>query len=353
MATLVKTPAGRWKAVVRRRGAPTVCKTWRTKRDAADWARSVEDELRRGTFVRRDAAERLTLAAGLDRYLREVTPTKSVTTASREINRAGILKRHLGAYALASLTPERIAAFRDEAREAGKSAGTVRTYLALLSHLFEIAIKEWRVGLSANPVRAVRPPPIPPGRGRRLSADEERRLLAGADAHSNPMLGWMVRLALATGMRAGEIRRLRRRDVDLQRRVAVLRDTKNHETRGVPLLPPAVTVLRAAMAHPIRPLNCDLLFFGEPGRDGVRRGFVYGAEFHRLQRGLDLVGLRFHDLRHEAISRFVEMGLSDQEVAAISGHKSMQMLRRYTHLRAEDLVTRLDAVSGAPPKASG
>lgn len=154
----------------------------------------------------------------------------------------------------------------------------------------------------------------------------------------------MIRLALATAMRVGEIQRLRRRDVDLKRRTALLRDTKNNQSRTVPLSAEAAQVLRTALDNPVRPIECDLVFFGEPGRDGVRRGFQYSPGWKRATRDAGIVDLRFHDLRHEAVSRLVELGLGDQEVAAISGHRSMQMLQRYTHLRAEDLVKRLDAL---------
>ncbi|MGB5178318.1 MAG: tyrosine-type recombinase/integrase, partial [Gammaproteobacteria bacterium] len=98
--------------------------------------------------------------------------------------------------------------------------------------------------------------------------------------------------------------------------------------------------------NPVRPFVTDLIFFGEPGRDKIRRPYEFRPAWHRVLKKAGIKGLRFHDLRHEAVSRLVEAGLGDQEVAAISGHKSMQMLKRYTHLRAEDLVARLDQVMG-------
>jgi integrase len=125
-----------------------------------------------------------------------------------------------------------------------------------------------------------------------------------------------------------------------------LTETKNGSARSVPLTREAAGVFRGALDHPIRPLDTDLIFWGEPGRDGKRRPYEFRPAWHRTLREADIKGLRFHDLRHEAVSRLVEAGLGDQEVAAISGHKSMQMLRRYTHLRAEDLVSRLDQLMG-------
>lgn len=76
MATIVKTPAGTWKAVVRKTGWPTNAKTFRTKRDAEDWARRTEDEMVRGVYIQRSGSERMTLEKALERYLSEVTPSK-------------------------------------------------------------------------------------------------------------------------------------------------------------------------------------------------------------------------------------------------------------------------------------
>lgn len=344
MATFRKTQNGTWQAQVRRRGWPAVTKTFRLKRDAQDWAAGVEHDMRRGSFVRRDPAERMTLSQALDRYLDNVTPTKKPSSQVGDWAKARKLRVALGNYSLAAITPDIVARYRDSQLAEGKSRDTARLQLALLGHLFEVAIREWRIGLIANPVRAVKPPRPGAARDRRLSPDEERRLLAAVDRQSNPVLGHMVRFALETAMRASELRGLRTGDVDLDRRIARLRDTKNNDSRTVPLTRAAVRTLRAALDHPSRPEGCDLYFFGEPGRDGQRRGFEYGPAWRLIKQEAGIENLRFHDLRHEAVSRLVESGLGDQEVAAISGHKSMQMLARYTHLRGEDLVDRLDRV---------
>jgi integrase len=160
------------------------------------------------------------------------------------------------------------------------------------------------------------------------------------------MLGWIARIALYTGMRAGEIKSLTRGQVNLHKRTVHLSETKNGSARTVPLTREAAGVFRQALNNPVRPLDTELIFWGEPGRDGQRRPYEFRPAWHRTLKDLGIRGLRFHDLRHEAVSRLVEAGLGDQEVAAISGHKSMQMLKRYTHLRAEDLVARLDQLLG-------
>ena len=346
MATVTKTPSKTWKAVIRKRGWPTTIKTFRTKRDASDWARRTEDDMVRGVFIDRSDSDRLLVKRALDRYLREVSPTKRATTAEAERKRSKPLIATLGDYSLSAVTPDLVAEYRDSRLAQNRSASTVRLELALLSHLFTIAIKEWRVGLAYNPVSNVRKPTPAKGRDRRLLPGEQSKLFEACDRHSNPMLGWIARVALFTGMRAGEIKSLHRDQVDLTKRIAHLTETKNGSARSVPLTREAVAVFRQALEHPVRPLDTDLIFWGEPGRDGTRRPYEFRPAWHRTLKEAGIIGLRFHDLRHEAVSRLVEAGLGDQEVAAISGHKSMQMLRRYTHLRAEDLVARLDATMG-------
>jgi len=356
MATITKTPSGTWKALVRKTGWPTNIKTFRTKRDAEDWGRRVEDEMVRGAFIQRAAGDRLTVEAAMERYIAEVVPTKRPTSQATDKRRSQILIEHLGKYSLAALTPEIIAKFRD-ARLAGedrrdklgnprpRTNNTVRLDLALLGHMFTIAIKEWGVGLPANPVTNIRRPAPGPGRNRRLTEKEEAKLLEAVDAFSNPLMSWLVRIALETGMRFSEIATLRRMQVDLNRRIVRLLQTKNTQPRTVPLSSAATELFRAALDNPARPSDTDLIFYGEPGRDGKRRPYRFDRMWQKIKRDVGIVDLHFHDLRHEAVSRLVEAGLSDQEVSAISGHKSMQMLKRYTHLRAEDLVARIDEAS--------
>jgi integrase len=347
MATITKTPAGAWKALIRKSGWPSAGKTFRTKRDAEDWARRTEDEMVRGVYIQRSQSERLTVAAALDRYLNEVTPTKKATTQKAELNKSNRLRDAFGGYSLAAVTPDLVADYRDKRIAEGKSNNTVRLELALLSHLFTTAIREWRVGLAYNPVANIRKPSPGEGRDRRLTTEECQRLLAAADAHSNPMFGWIVRLALYSGMRAGEIQNLKRNQVDLVKRTILLKDTKNGSARMVPLGKGATEVMRAALGNPIRPIDTDLIFFGEPGRDGKRRPYTITKLWATLRKREGFADLHFHDLRHEAVSRLVEAGLSDQEVSAISGHRSMQMLRKYTHLRSENLVEKLDRLSNS------
>ena len=286
----------------------------------------------------------MTVAAALDRYVKEVVPTKKPSGHRRDIGRAEFLKSKLGQYSLAALNAELIAAFRDERLAEGKANNTVRLELALLSHMYTTAIKEWGLGIAANPVLNIRKPSPGQGRNRRLNGDEEVRLLKACDEHSNSFLGWIVRLALYTSMRRSEIISLTREQINLEKRTIFLPDTKNGTVRTVPLTDKAYVVVKEALSHPINPNDTNYIFFGEPGREGIRKPYVINKVWSQALERAEISGLRFHDLRHEATSRFVEAGLSDQEVASITGHKSMQMLRRYTHLRSEDLVSKISSI---------
>lgn len=256
MAALTKTPSGTWKATIRRVGWPTVAKTFRTKRDAEDWARRTEDEMVRGVFIQRAPSEKTTVADALDRYEREIVPTKKASTQRREGARIRELKEHFGKYSLAAVTPDLVGRYRDDRLAQGKANNTVRLELALLGHLFNVAIKEWHIGLIFNPVSNIRKPRPGEGRNRRLSGREQATLLAAVDEHTNPMLGWIVRLAIETGMRQSEILGLRRGQVDLERRVVRLTDTKNNDARTVPLTKLAASVLQSALANPVRINTC-------------------------------------------------------------------------------------------------
>lgn len=144
------------------------------------------------------------------------------------------------------------------------------------------------------------------------------------------MLGWIVRLAIETGMRQSEILGLRGGQVDLERRVVRLTDTKNNAARTVPLTKLATLVLRNALGNPVRPIDIDLVFFGEPGRDGKRRAYQFTKVWNGLKKRTGLVDFRFHDLRHEAVSRLVEAVSAPNEFQNWRQHEDTPL-----HVRAK------------------
>ena len=330
MATFVQRPGpgGKrvWQALVRRRGYPQQTRTFDTKAKAEDWASVLESEMARGVFVSRAEAENTTLREALDRYQREIVPGKK--NADREGRRVkGLQARTLARRSMASIQGKDIAAFMQQRQAEGAGPNTVRLDLALLSHLFNVARAEWGMASLANPVEMVRKPKLPGGRTRRLVDDELPRLLAAAHVYGGE-IGPLITWAIETAMRRGEIAAMRWDHLDRKARVLLIPETKNGTPRRVPLSTVALGVLDGL------PRRID-------GRVWGMRPDSISQAFERVCKAAGIEGLTFHDLRHEATSRLFEKGLNPMEVAAITGHKTLQMLKRYTHLRAEDLVGRL------------
>jgi len=334
-----------WQVRIRKRGFPAKTKTFRSKSEAQAWAKSVESEMERGSWRDTSEAESTTLKEAFERYAQEVTPQKREQVSELAKIRQW-QERPLARVALARIGGKEIAAVIKDMEAEGKSANTIRLHMAVLSHLYKVARTEWGMTSLANPVELVRKPKLPQGRDRRLVGDEEARLLRECAKAQNPWLLPVVRFAIETAMRAGEILQTKGtadeetrarpvqttgllwKNVDLNRRTAHLPETKNGSARTVPLSSVAVEVLRGL------PRSMDGRVFGTT-YEAIHLSFV------RACRRAGIEDLRFHDLRHEATSRLFEKGFNPMEVSSITGHKTLQMLKRYTHLRAEDLAKRL------------
>lgn len=316
-----------WRVKVRRAGLPPQTRTFDNKTQAQLWARGVESEIDKGIVVDRRVAERLSLAEVLERYRREVTPTKR-GAADENLRLKAMAQRPFARVRMAALTSSHLAAYRD-ARLKVVSGATVNREFNVLSHAIETARREWDVYLPVNPCKLVRRPPQGRPRNRRLQDDEEQQLLAACHKARNTWLVHFVALAIETGMRRSELLGLQWPNVNLERRIAFLPVTKNGESRGVPLSSRAVEILRGL------PSSRDGGVFGDLTQDALKQSFK------RAVRRAGIKGLRLHDLRHEATSRFFEKGLNVMEVASVTGHKTLQMLKRYTHLSVGDLAARL------------
>lgn len=324
MATIRKLPSGSWQAIVRRKGEATNNKTFQTKALAQQWARSVESQIDHGTYVDRSEAENTTLSEVIDRYLIEVSPTKKCY--KKEIIRLRFLKRNLGNFILASIQGKHIAAYRDKRLNEGVAGATIVRELNNLSHVFTVAIKDWGFPLHTNPVKLIRKPSVSKGRDRRLVKDELHSLLQALNETIE--VRTLVQLAIETGMRRSELLSIEWDNIDLENRFVLLPDTKNGDSRAVPLSTRALSILEEIDKHP-------------SGKVFLTRPDSVSQAFNRACKRAGLENLRFHDLRHEATSRLFEKGLNTMEVSAITGHKTLGMLKRYTHLKASDLALKL------------
>jgi integrase len=314
----------KWQARVHRKDHSPVVKSFNTKAEAIKWARHTESQLDLGTLAPKAAMPPLIRI--VDRYLAEVTPAKK--GSKQELNRGRqIARTSLGSMQLDKLTSEVVSKYRD-GRLREVSNNTVRLELAFISVVFEQCAKEWGYKIS-NPVKQIRIPKPGKPRQRRLSPGEEEALLAACSASCATYLHSLVVLAIETGMRFGELVSIKWGNVDLSARTVHLPDTKNGHPRTVPLSARALGTLKSLSS------SDGVKVFAQHRRT-IRAAF--GAALKRSGVGSDL---RFHDLRHEAVTRLFEKGLNPIEVGMISGHRSMSMLQRYTHMRPEGLLARL------------
>lgn len=317
----------RWQARINRKGYPPETQSFLTRQDAERWARSVEIEMDRGSFVRPSDTQNVTLTELIERYMGEVTPT--MKGAKEDLIRLAAIKRNvICRLAASTLTPTRLASYRDE-RMRKVSAGTVIRELAYLSSIINHARREWGLQMQ-NPIELVRKPATPQGRERILSPQEHADLLVALKP-SGRRSAWMlplVTIALATAMRRGELLALQWKHVDLAQRVAVLETTKNGERRVVPLSSKAVEVL-AALPRSIG------------GQVFPMTGCAVSAAFERAAERAGISDFRFHDLRHTAITQMADKLPNVIELASVTGHKSLKMLQRYYHPNPQELARKL------------
>jgi integrase len=312
----------RYRTQVRLRGFAPVSATFERKTDASEWAKATETAMREGRYFPQREAKRRTLRDLVARQLESVR-TRGPHDYDRQRRLLGWWREELGDYALAQVTPALIAKYRDELRKT-HSPATVNRYLAALSKAFSNAVREWH-WLQENPVRRVSKETEPQGRVRFLSDNERKALLAACHESDLRTLHMIVLLAMTTGMRRGELLGLRWPDVDVERRLIVLNKTKNRERRSVPIVPEVAALLREHAR--VRRLDSDLLFPGNEGRPlDIDRAWYAALEKAEID------DFRFHDLRHTAASYLAMSGATTAELAAVLGHKTLAMVKRYAHL---------------------
>jgi integrase len=294
-----------------------------------------------------------TLGELLAYYIAEVFPTKARNTEYQQTRFLSKLDREYGHLPLSAITPAWLRQWRDRLALHRLKPDTIRQYLDSLSAVLSTAVNEleW---LDTNPLHGnkVRKPPLSRGRVRFLSPEEQGRLLAACQASRNQALYPLVFLALTTGARRGELLSLRWQDIDLDRGYLRLSETKNKDRRAVPV--PTVT-LEVLRAYRVGRRETEWVI----PRQGEKTTF---PGEHAWQAALLRAGLtgtfRFHDLRHTAASHLAMSGASLIEIAEILGHKTLAMVRRYSHFtqaHTRGVVERmaLQFVPGPQPPLGG
>ncbi len=283
--------------------------------DAKSWARKEEELAQQRRFLG-NKYEPKNLAEILNRYLNEITPRKRSCDTERIVLNA-LLKEDWVNTAMPQLNVTDIAEYRDRRLVAAKPA-TLRRQLNIVKHACGTAEREWdwlsplfllqRIQLPKNTEHVVK----------RITTTDEQALINAAQKSQTKCLSELLILAIETGMRRGELLALAWEDIDLDRRELLVRRSKNGKSRTIPLTAKAHITLanmESNCSEPVFPMSAN----------AVR------LAFERIRRRAALTDVRFHDLRHEAISRLFDRGLTTPEVALLSGHKTVSQLFRYAH----------------------
>lgn len=326
MATIEKrNPKGgavTYRVKIRLKGYAPQSATFNRLTDAKRWAQDTESAIRDGRHFKTAEAKKHTFNDLIDKYCLEVLPNYNEREQKERRSKLKWWSEGLGHYLLSDLTASVISERKSQLK---RSPATIDKYLKNLSHLFTMAVNEWE-WVEVNPVKKIKKPKLPRGRVRFLDDDERQRLLKACKESSNPVLHVCVVLAISTGMRKGEQMELKWKDVNLKEGFLILHETKNDDRRRIPLVS---YVLESLKQHSrVRRLDTDLLFpskkkdkpidLRRPFSDALKRAKI--TDFH------------WHDLRHCAGSYLAMNGASGTDIAEVLGHKTLQMVKRYSHL---------------------
>lgn len=323
-------PTGKvsYRVRIRIHGMPDQSASFDTRTAAKEWARRTESELKQSRYFPHDSGKHKTFAAYIDHYISHYLP-KNPKAFSKQQQLMLWWKSKLGKYYLSHISPSLIAQYRDillsetTPRKTLRSPSTVNRYLAALSKAFTICIREYG-WLKENPTLLITRPPESKSRERYLTLDEISRLLDACRYSRSPYLYPVTVFALATGARRGEILNLKWED--LHHNTAHFRHTKNGESRSI-ILPAHLHDILTSEKK--RRITFSPYIF--PSQDGSQPTDITCAWKEAILRA-NLPKLRFHDLRHTAASHLAMSGASTLEIAAILGHKTLAMVKRYSHL---------------------
>ncbi len=327
MATIRKIKS-KWQVQIRRKGIKPISKSFHKKADAQTWSREQEREVDRLSLqYNPEKLKKTTWAELLIKYRDSVVINKkSISSETALIN--GYMKREpdTASLSLIYIKPFHFHEYRDKRLKTVKPA-TVAREIGLFHHIFKTAKSNWGLPIDKNPLADVRKPKIYNRRDRRLKASEYLCLLRSMKYTRNIYILPIIKVALHTGMRRGEILNIQRNHINFKKCTLFIPDTKTGYSREIPISKKVRNILNLHITKQDKlfPISAN----------------SFQLAWQRILKRSEITNLHFHDLRHEAISRFFEKGLTIPEVALISGHRSYAMLARYVHLKAEDIVDKL------------
>ncbi len=336
MGTIIERKTSKGKTVylasVRRKGYPKAYHSFTRLTDARLWIQELEYKTRTGLSTQPES-ERHTLTDAIDRFRLEELPKKPKIFVDQERHILWF-KKQIGFKRLSEVTPALMTEtkgkfLREKTRnDKLRQPQTWNRYLTSISCVFESCCRDWQ-WLELNPARRVRREREAPGRVRFLSDDERTTLLEACKNSRSPNLYPLVVLTLSTGMRRSEVRWLTWQQVDLANGVIILSETKNKEYRRVSVRGLALDLLRQHAK--VRRIDTNYVFPGEK-TEKTGEPFHLDCYWGKAVKTAGLINFRFHDLRHSCASYLAMNGASLLEIAEVLGHKTLQMVKRYSHL---------------------
>jgi integrase len=330
----IRKRKGKFSVAIRKKHGQRIYKTFDLKSDALSFAKETELQIQQNRYKDISEASKTTLKIVIQRYVREIIKNKADKKRERSKYNV-ILRNDICRKTLTELRSSDFARFRDQRLELGITNSTVNRELSAMRVAIQTSIDEWNCWLPENPVKSSIKLTENPARERRLKAGEYEKLMIACKRNtkwSSPSIYWCpaINWAIETAMRLSEQLSLRWENLDLIKRTAFLpaEITKTKRSRTVALTDKALEVLKEIPRHihgKVFPMSLN----------------YHNRGWRALCKRAGVEGLRWHDLRREAISRMFERGLSITEVQSLSGHLTLQMLSTYTQHDAESLAIKL------------
>ena len=337
MASIQKRGSS-YRVRITREGKSTLSATFNSRNEALIWAKETEAKLALGLFEELQASK-----PSLKSFEEAALCYRNTHSIHKKIVRSETYRLHIlikrwGHLPIEQVDKAAILTLRDDLLKLGRSGDTVNHYFNTLSKLFQMLRDEWGFVIE-NPIKGIKRMPPSKGRSKRVQGKVEEALQKACSALSYPLLGSIIEIAIQTGMRRSEIMGITWSDVDIQGRRIYLHTSKNGAPRQVPLTQRALIVIGSLTKHEsgrIFPISLNQL----RGQFERARDYAQGCWQEIGLNPFD--DLRFHDLRHEALSRLSDAGLNAIELSHISGHKTLGMLQRYTHPSHQAIFLKLD-----------
>lgn len=342
---LWKSGAKTYQIQIRRKGYPPISRNYDTLQEARDQALLLESAVLKNENTNPKESTKWTIPNVIDWYRKNPNPHRKLES-KKQFARLKFLEAEFEHFTVTTLTPKILSKWIHKRLEINKPSTVYHYYVALKNALEYHAIQH---DYSQTIFSVVKCPSKPGERNRRFSVEETGKLFRAIKArgrNKKKELMLSVLFSLETACRIGEMIQLKWSEVNIDGRYLdfLAETTKTKVGRRIPLSSVAVKILKLFKeAH------------NPEGLGEVRVFSCWSVNEHHLSRQFQLScgraeikDIRWHDLRHEGTSRLFEwvnprtgQTLTDMEIASITGHKSMNMLRRYAHLRPSSIIPKL------------